>query len=77
VRAALRWRSGDEFEDAVAYGRQGWLRGLKEHLDEWLEPQPSLYGMHVTAIARTAIDLNGVADALACPSSNALRQMAA
>jgi GntR family transcriptional regulator / MocR family aminotransferase len=40
------------------------LTGLKEHLGEWLEPQPSFYGMHVAALARTSLDLDRVADAL-------------
>ncbi len=44
--------------------RQALLAGLKEHLDEWLEPQPSFYGMHVAALAHTALDLDRVADAL-------------
>ncbi len=44
--------------------RQALLTGLEEHLGEWLEPQPSYYGMHVAALARTSLDLDGVADAL-------------
>jgi GntR family transcriptional regulator/MocR family aminotransferase len=44
--------------------RQALLAGLKEHLDEWLEPQPSFYGMHLAALAHTALDLDRVADAL-------------
>jgi GntR family transcriptional regulator / MocR family aminotransferase len=44
--------------------RQVLLTGLKEHLSEWLEPQPSFYGMHVAALARTSLDLDRIADAL-------------
>jgi GntR family transcriptional regulator/MocR family aminotransferase len=44
--------------------RQVLLTGLKEHLGKWLEPQPSFYGMHVTALARRSLDLDHIADAL-------------
>jgi GntR family transcriptional regulator/MocR family aminotransferase len=44
--------------------RQVLLTGLKEYLGEWLEPQPSFYGMHVTALARTSLDLDHIADAV-------------
>src|SRR6202034_3302067 len=37
--------------------REALLSGLKEHLNEWLQPQPSNYGMHVTALARTDLGL--------------------
>ena len=40
------------------------LTGLKEHLGEWLEPLPSFYGMHVTAVARTSVDLDRIANDL-------------
>jgi GntR family transcriptional regulator/MocR family aminotransferase len=43
--------------------REVLLTGLMEYLGEWLEPQPSFYGMHVTALARTSLDLEHVADA--------------
>jgi GntR family transcriptional regulator/MocR family aminotransferase len=44
--------------------RQVLLTGLTEHLGKWLEPQPSFYGMHVAALARTSLDLERIADAL-------------
>jgi GntR family transcriptional regulator/MocR family aminotransferase len=44
--------------------RQVLLTGLKKHLGKWLEPQPSFYGMHVTALARTSLDLDHIAEAL-------------
>jgi GntR family transcriptional regulator/MocR family aminotransferase len=39
------------------------LAGLEKELGDWLEPIPSLYGMHVAAIARAKPDLDAVADA--------------
>jgi GntR family transcriptional regulator/MocR family aminotransferase len=45
--------------------RQLLLARLREYLGEWLEPQPSLYGMHVAALARTSLDLDRIADDLA------------
>ena len=44
--------------------RQVLLTGLKEYLGEWLEPQPSFYGIHVAALARTSLNLDRIADAL-------------
>ena len=39
------------------------LGSLQKELGAWLEPIPSLYGMHVAAIARTKLDLDAVAEA--------------
>jgi len=44
--------------------RQLLLDFLGEELGEWLEPIPSFYGMHIAAAARTALDLDVVAEAL-------------
>ena len=44
--------------------RQLLLTVLREEFGEWLDPIPSLYGMHVAATAPASIDLNRVADAL-------------
>ena len=44
--------------------RQLLLKFLEEELGEWLEPIPSFYGMHVAAAARTALDLDLVAEGL-------------
>jgi GntR family transcriptional regulator/MocR family aminotransferase len=40
------------------------LQSLQEQLGEWLVPIPSFYGMHIAALARAAVDLEPVADAL-------------
>jgi GntR family transcriptional regulator/MocR family aminotransferase len=45
--------------------RQLLLNTLRDHLSEWLAPIPSLYGMHVSAVALGAIDLEGISKALA------------
>lgn len=37
--------------------RQVLLDGLEDSLREWFEPIPSLYGMHVAAVARRSLDL--------------------
>lgn len=33
---------------------------MAEHLGEWLDPVPSLYGMHIAALARDGVDLEAV-----------------
>jgi len=38
------------------------LNSLQEKFAKWLEPIPSLYGMHVSAVARTPLDLDAVAE---------------
>ena len=40
------------------------LTSLAADLGKWLEPIPSFYGMHVAAVARTAMDLDRVAETL-------------
>ncbi|MFI4888466.1 MAG: PLP-dependent aminotransferase family protein [Burkholderiales bacterium] len=40
------------------------MKSLEDDLAEWLDPIPSLYGMHVAAVARTPVDLDRVAEAL-------------
>jgi GntR family transcriptional regulator/MocR family aminotransferase len=40
------------------------LDSLRQDFAEWLDPIPSVYGMHVAAFARTSVDLDPVADAL-------------
>ncbi len=45
--------------------RQALLTGFKHDLGKWLEPQPSLYGVHMTALARSSLDLDRVAGDLA------------
>jgi GntR family transcriptional regulator/MocR family aminotransferase len=38
---------------------------LRRDLSDWLEPIPSLYGMHVAAWARDGVDLDAAVHALA------------
>lgn len=38
--------------------RQVLLNGLEDGLEEWFEPIPSLYGMHVAAVSRRSLDLD-------------------
>jgi hypothetical protein len=38
------------------------LTSLAKDLGQWLQPVPSFYGMHVAAVARTALDLELVAE---------------
>ena len=40
------------------------LDSSQDDLGEWLEPIPSFYGMHIAATARSARDLDVVAEAL-------------
>jgi GntR family transcriptional regulator / MocR family aminotransferase len=40
------------------------LQSLREDFAEWLEPIPSFYGMHVTAVAHATLDLDWVAESL-------------
>lgn len=44
--------------------RQLLLNVLQGKLGEWLDPIPSYYGMHVAAVARTSLDLDGMAERL-------------
>jgi GntR family transcriptional regulator/MocR family aminotransferase len=37
---------------------------LQRDFDQWLDPIPSSYGMHVAAVARAGLDLDEVAQAL-------------
>jgi GntR family transcriptional regulator/MocR family aminotransferase len=50
----------------AVYGqrRQLLLESMRDRFSEWLDPIPSFYGMHIAALARTAIDLEAVAEAL-------------
>jgi GntR family transcriptional regulator / MocR family aminotransferase len=41
--------------------RQVLLAGLVSGLGKWLHPIPSFYGMHIAAVARRALDLEGIA----------------
>jgi GntR family transcriptional regulator / MocR family aminotransferase len=45
--------------------RQRLFALLRQDFSEWLEPIPSLYGMHVAAWSRDGVDLNVAAQALA------------
>ncbi|MGC1521805.1 MAG: PLP-dependent aminotransferase family protein [Steroidobacteraceae bacterium] len=40
------------------------LGALSSDLGEWLDPVPSCYGMHIAAVARTALDLEHVTESL-------------
>src|SRR5258707_15095602 len=40
------------------------LEYLQDQRGEWLVPIPSFYGMHIAALARAAVDLEEVAEAL-------------
>jgi len=53
-----------KMRDAYGARREHVLTLLKEELSEWLEPLPSQYGMHMTAVARTAMNLDSVTAAL-------------
>jgi GntR family transcriptional regulator/MocR family aminotransferase len=44
--------------------RQLLLNSLQKELGEWLEPIPSVYGMHIAAVSRARLDLDAVANAL-------------
>jgi GntR family transcriptional regulator/MocR family aminotransferase len=44
--------------------RQQLLTSIAKDLGKWLEPIPSFYGMHVAAVARTALDLDRIAETL-------------
>jgi GntR family transcriptional regulator/MocR family aminotransferase len=44
--------------------RQLLLNVLQGKLGDWLDPIPSYYGMHVAAVARTSLDLDGMAERL-------------
>jgi GntR family transcriptional regulator/MocR family aminotransferase len=43
--------------------RDALIDGLTRELADWLEPVPSFYGMHVTAIARPGVDAEAAAAA--------------
>lgn len=53
-----------KMRDIYKQRRRLLLHSLEQELGEWLEPIPSFYGMHVAAIARTALDLDAVTEAL-------------
>lgn len=44
--------------------RQTLLSFLQRELEEWLDPIPSFYGMHVAAVSRTSRDLDSLAQRL-------------
>jgi GntR family transcriptional regulator/MocR family aminotransferase len=50
----------------AVYGqrRQLLLESMRDRFSEWLDPIPSFYGMHIAALARAAVDLDAVAEAL-------------
>jgi GntR family transcriptional regulator/MocR family aminotransferase len=54
-----------KMRDIYRRRRQLLLNFLQTELGEWLDPIPSFYGMHVAAAARTSLDLDRVAEALA------------
>jgi GntR family transcriptional regulator/MocR family aminotransferase len=37
---------------------------MTEHLSEWFDPVPPLYGMHIAALARDGVDVEGVTASL-------------
>jgi GntR family transcriptional regulator/MocR family aminotransferase len=47
-----------------AQRRQLLLESMQGQFSEWLVPIPSFYGMHIAALARAAVDLEAVAEAL-------------
>jgi GntR family transcriptional regulator/MocR family aminotransferase len=49
------------------YGRrrERLLDCLGDDFAEWLDPIPSVYGMHIGAVARTALDLDQITEVLA------------
>jgi GntR family transcriptional regulator/MocR family aminotransferase len=53
-----------KIRDIYKQRRQLLLDFLQQQLGEWLTPIPSFYGMHVAAVARTSLDLDGVAETL-------------
>jgi GntR family transcriptional regulator / MocR family aminotransferase len=53
-----------KMRDLYKQRRQLLLTFLQDELGDWLDPIPSLYGMHVAAIARTPRDLDHLAEAL-------------
>jgi GntR family transcriptional regulator/MocR family aminotransferase len=53
-----------KMRDLYKQRRQRLLRLLEEKLVEWLQPIPSYYGMHIAAVARSSLDLDGVAERL-------------
>jgi GntR family transcriptional regulator/MocR family aminotransferase len=53
-----------KMRDIYGQRRELLLQSLQEQLGEWLVPIPSFYGMHIAALARAAVDLEAVADAL-------------
>jgi GntR family transcriptional regulator/MocR family aminotransferase len=44
--------------------RQLLLNSLQKDFGEWLEPIPSVYGMHIAAVSRSHVDLDRVANSL-------------
>jgi GntR family transcriptional regulator / MocR family aminotransferase len=53
-----------KMRDVYKRRRRLLLDSLQRDLGEWLDPIPSFYGMHIAAVARTALDLDRVANAL-------------
>jgi len=53
-----------KMRDVYKERRRLLLSFLHQELGQWLDPVPSYYGMHVAAMARTALDLERVAEAL-------------
>jgi GntR family transcriptional regulator/MocR family aminotransferase len=53
-----------KMRDIYKQRRQLLLNYLQQELGEWLYPIPSLYGMHVAAVARASLDLDAVAEVL-------------
>jgi GntR family transcriptional regulator / MocR family aminotransferase len=53
-----------KMRDVYKQRRRLLLSFLHQELGQWLDPVPSYYGMHVAAMARTALDLERVAEAL-------------
>jgi GntR family transcriptional regulator/MocR family aminotransferase len=53
-----------KMRDIYRRRRQLLLNFLQKELEEWLDPIPSFYGMHVAAAARMSLDLDRVAEAL-------------
>jgi len=53
-----------KMRDIYKQRRQLLLHSLKAELGKWLDPIPSFYGMHVSAVARTSLDLDLAAETL-------------
>jgi GntR family transcriptional regulator/MocR family aminotransferase len=53
-----------KMRDIYRQRRELLLESMQEKLSQWLVPIPSLYGMHIAALAHSAVDLEAVADDL-------------